>query len=84
MKTENKLFTQEFIDHTRDLRRIQLWFLDYLEKNEYLEDTITHDVLKIEDYINKTAYHIGELVAVEFRENAYYKKILEEEIPPVC
>jgi hypothetical protein len=75
MKTNEQLFTPEFIAHARDLRRIKAWFLNYLEKNPHMEDNITHDVLKIESCLNKAAYHISELVAMEFNENVFYEDL---------
>ena len=69
---KNEVFTPEFIAHARDLNRIKTWFMDYLERNPDLVDNITHDVLKIEACLNSAAYHISELVAIEFNQNVYY------------
>lgn len=67
------LFPVEFIEFTRQLKAIHDWINAYSERRKSLDDVIFLHVNKLSDCMSEAAYHIGELVSVEFKEVLYYQ-----------
>jgi len=69
----NELIPVELIQISSQLKDISLWFDNYKKQATEIEDCIDDDLRKIQDFTTAIIYHIGEIVACEFRNNTYYK-----------
>jgi hypothetical protein len=71
----SQLFPSEFTDFTNQLHDIYKWFEDYQKRNPQIDDVIHPYIVDIQDSMTQATYNIAELVAIEFRENTYYKDL---------
>ena len=74
-ETGTPLFSPEYIEFAEQLFEMCKWFLAYRDTVNPNDDYTLQVLLKIESALGDAAYNIGELVAIEFRDNTYYKDI---------
>ena len=76
--TQN-LFRPEYIEFAEQLAKMSKWVLDYRETVDKREDHILVSLGGLEGAFDEAIFHVGELVASDFKENGYYNRRDQDE-----
>jgi len=69
----SELFQPEFFEFTKQLKAINKWFYDYRKTVNQADDHIVERLIEIDNNLSDVVNNIADLVAIEFKENVYYK-----------
>jgi hypothetical protein len=72
---KNEAYNPELENITRKLAEISNYFSDYRKKVKPSDDHIIERLNEIENSLDEAVHEISGLVAIEFKENVYYKTV---------